>query len=86
MTVRDAMNRWLSRGNSVEDPEEPVEIAIIPLAMGPMTVESLCAEGFHATGAPTFNIVTDVASDYRIVVPRNEAAAAMQCLTTFGGS
>ena len=84
MTFRDAVNRWLTRGNGVENPDEPVEIAIIPLAIGPMTVESLCAEGFHAVGAPTFNMVTDVASDYRIVVPRNEAAAATQCLTTFG--
>ena len=57
MTVRDAMNRWLSRGSEVADPDEPVEIAIIPLATGPMTVDALCAEGFHATGAPTFNIV-----------------------------
>lgn len=80
MTVRDAVNRWLSRGSAMEDPEQSVEIAIIPLATGPMTVESLCAAGFHATGAPTFNIVTDVASDYRILVPRKEAVAAMKCL------
>ena len=37
MTVRDAVNRWLSRGSAVEDPEQSVEIAIIPLATGPMT-------------------------------------------------
>ena len=80
MTVRDAVSRWLSRGSALEDPEEPVEIAIIPLAEGQMAVESLCAGGFHATGAPTFNIVTDVASDYRILVPREEAVAALKCL------
>lgn len=67
----------------MEDPEEPVEIAIIPLATGPMTIETLRAGGFHATGAPTFNIVTDVASDYRILVPRKEAVAAMKCLEEF---
>ena len=36
MTVRDAVNRWLSRGSEVADPDEPVEIAIIPLATGPL--------------------------------------------------
>jgi hypothetical protein len=83
MTVRDAVNRWLSRGSAVDDPDEQVEIAITPLATGPMTIESLCDEGFHATGAPTFNIVTDVASDFRILVPRKEAVAAQKCLDGF---
>ena len=83
MTVREEVYRWLGRGTAVEDPEEPVEIAIIPLAAGPMTVESLCERGFHASGAPTFNIITDVASDYRILVPRKEAVAATKCLDEF---
>jgi len=83
MTVREAVYRWLGRGTAVEDPEEPVEIAIIPLAVGPMTVESLCERGFHASGAPTFNIITDVASDYRILVPRKESVAATKCLDEF---
>jgi hypothetical protein len=84
MTVREAVYRWLGRGSSAaEDPEETVEIAIIPLTVGPMTVESLCARGFHASGAPTFNIVTDVASDYRILVPRKEAVEATKCLDEF---
>ena len=62
MTVRDAVSRWLSRGSALEDPEEPVEIAIIPLAEGQMAVESLCAGGFHATGAPTFNTTLPLAT------------------------
>ncbi|MBI5088137.1 MAG: hypothetical protein HZB15_04545 [Actinobacteria bacterium] len=80
MTVREAVRRWLSRGGAVEDPEELVEIAITPLAAGPMAVESLCSKGFHASGAPTYNIITDVASDYRILVPRKESVAATTCL------
>jgi hypothetical protein len=83
MTVRDAVYRWLSRGSEVADPNEPIELAVVPLATGPMTVQSLSALGFHATGAPTFNIVTKVASDYRILVPRQEAVAAMQQLDDF---
>jgi len=83
MTVRDSIYRWLGRGSAIEDPDEPVEIAIIALAVGPMTVESLCERGFHASGAPTFNIITDVASDYRILVPRKESVAATKCLDEF---
>jgi hypothetical protein len=80
MTIRETLDRLLSRGGTPENPDELVEIAIVPLAVGPMSVETLCAAGFHASGAPTFNIVTDVASDYRILVPRHEAPAAMKHL------
>jgi hypothetical protein len=80
MTVRETVIRWLGRGSVPDDPEAVVEIAIIPLATGPMSVESLCAAGFHASGAPTFNIVTDVASDFRILVPGKEAVAATKFL------
>ena len=80
MTVREALHRWLGRSSVSENPEELVEIAIIPLPAGPLSVELLCAAGFHASGAPTFNVVTNVASDYRILVPRKEAAAAIKCL------
>jgi hypothetical protein len=37
---------------------------------------SLREAGFDASGAETFNIATDVLSDYRILVPRREAAEA----------
>jgi hypothetical protein len=37
-----------------------------------MTVASLRAEGFSASGNETFNIVTNVVSDFRIFVPRRE--------------
>jgi hypothetical protein len=41
-----------------------------------MTVASLRDSGFEATGAESFNIVTDVLSDYRILVPRRQATEA----------
>ena len=76
MRIRETIVRILSRGEVTEDPDELVEIAIIPLAMGPMSVEALRAEGFDARGAPTYNVATGIASDYRVLTPRREASAA----------
>ena len=76
MTIRQTIERLLTRGSVPEDPAALVEIALMPIGAGPMTVASLCQAGFDATGAETFNIATDVLSDYRILVPRVEAAAA----------
>jgi hypothetical protein len=41
-----------------------------------MAVATLRGEGFDATGNETFNIVSNVLSDYRILVPRREAERA----------
>ena len=76
MTLRQTIERWLGRGSAPDDPDGLVEIALVPIASGPMTVASLCDAGFEATGAETFNIATDVLSDYRILVPRRQAADA----------
>jgi hypothetical protein len=76
MTIRERLENLLNRGSVPEDPDALVEIALVPIASGPMTVASLCDSGFEATGAESFNIVTDVLSDYRILVPRRQAADA----------
>ncbi len=76
MTIRATIERLLSSGDRPGDAAELVEITVIPLGTGPMTVESLRRAGFDASGAPTFNVITEVASDYRILVPRQQAAAA----------
>ena len=76
MTIRQTIEKLLTRGSAPEDPDAPVEIALVPIASGPMTVASLRDLGFEATGAETFNIATDVLSDYRILVPRRQAADA----------
>jgi hypothetical protein len=76
MTIRQTIERLLSRGSVPDDPDALVEIALVPIGSGPMTVASLCEAGFEATGAESFNIVTDVLSDYRILVPRRQAADA----------
>jgi hypothetical protein len=80
MGLRDSFFRLLSKGEPELDPDEPVEIGVIPLAVGPMTVETLRNAGFHAVGAPTYNIISEVANRYRILVPRREAVDAQRLL------
>jgi hypothetical protein len=47
-----------------------------------LAVATLRSEGFDATGNETFNIATNVLSDYRILVPRREAERASARLQT----
>ena len=48
-------------------------------------VAGLRERGIEAHGAEYFNIVTNVASDYRIVVPRRQAAEAMSVIEDLTG-
>ncbi|MEY2553176.1 MAG: hypothetical protein QOC57_1036 [Ilumatobacteraceae bacterium] len=82
MSIRDWVYKLLSRGQATADPAEPVEVALVPIASGPMTVATLRSEGFDATGSETFNIASNVLSDYRILVPRGEAERATVRLQT----
>jgi hypothetical protein len=76
VSIRDAVYKVLNRGGGSQDPDEPIEVALVPVGAGPMTVATLRDEGFDASGNETFNIVTNVLSDYRILVPRREAERA----------
>ncbi|MGZ4769334.1 MAG: hypothetical protein ACXVKP_19910 [Ilumatobacteraceae bacterium] len=76
MSIRDKVFKLLSRGNDSADPNEPVEVGLVPIGAGPMAVATLRREGFDAAGNETFNIVSNVLSDYRILVPRREAERA----------
>ena len=76
MTIRQTIERLLTRGSVAEDPDALVEIALVPIGTGPITVASLRESGFDATGAESFSIVTNVLSDYRILVPRAQAVEA----------
>ena len=76
MSIRDAVYKVLNRGSSEQDPDEPIEIALVPISAGPMAVATLRSEGFEASGNETFNIATNVLSDYRVLVPRREAERA----------
>ena len=76
VTFRDVVYKLLNRGTDAADPDEPVEVALVPIGSGPMTVATLRGEGFDATGSETFNIATNVLSDYRILVPRQQVERA----------
>ena len=82
MSIRGAVYKLLNRGGGSQDPDEPIEVALVPIGAGPMTVATLRSEGFDASGDETFNIVTNVLSDYRILVPRREAERATALLQT----
>ena len=76
VSIRDVVFKLLNRGKDPADPDEPVEVALVPIGSGPMTVATLRGEGFDATGNETFNVATNVLSDYRILVPRREVERA----------
>jgi hypothetical protein len=61
---------------TADDGTALVELAVVPLASGPLLADSLRRNGFHVVGEETFNVVTSVLSDYRILVPRSELSAA----------
>lgn len=73
------MQRWFGASDEV-NPDEPTEIGVVPIALGPIAVEQLRHAGFDAAGHDAFNIVTSVASGYRIVVPQHQSEAAVEKL------
>ena len=80
MTLRDTLFRFLDRGPEPGRPQDPVEVVRIPAHLGPMTIASLQQRGFHATGEEAMSVVTRTTSDYRLLVRRSEAEAAVVAL------
>ena len=78
MKLMDRLLQMLSRGDGSTSPDEEVELAVVPIATGPMTVASLRDRGIDARGCETFNVVTDLLSDYRITVPRHQLAESQE--------
>lgn len=76
MGFRDAMQRWFGASDEV-DPDDPTEIGVVPIATGPIAVEKLRDAGFDAVGHDAFNIVSNVSTGYRIVVPQHQSEAAV---------
>lgn len=74
MGLRDTLMRWLDRGHVTLDPDEWVEITVVPVSQGPLLIKRLRSAGINATGADTFNVVTQVPSDFRIFVQYDLAA------------
>ena len=86
MSWRDRLRTLFVSGEFAEDPDEPVEIGVVPIARGPIAVTHLRAAGFDAGGHDAFNIVTNVASGYRILVPRHQSEDAVKVLGDWLGS
>lgn len=80
MSWRDRLRTLFVSGEIAEDPDEPIEIGVVPIAKGQLAVIHLRAAGFDAGGHDAFNIVTNVASGYRILVPRHQSALAVEAL------
>ncbi len=80
MTIRDTIVRLLSRGEVATDPDEMVEITTVSLPQGPMIVTAMRDRQIQAQGIEYFNIATSTNSDYRILVPRRQAAEALSVL------
>jgi hypothetical protein len=75
MGFRDAMRNMFA-GSTEFDPDEPTEIGVVPIAVGQIALARLRDEGFDAVGHEAFNIVSNVSSGYRIVVPHSQSEAA----------
>ena len=76
MGFRDWVRRWFGASEEV-DPDEPTEIGVVPIAQGPIAVAQLREAGFDAVGHDAFNIVSNVSTGYRIVVPQHQSDAAV---------
>ena len=83
MSWRDRLSTLFVSTPIAEDPDEPIEIGVVPIGRGPLAVTHLRAAGFDAGGHDAFNIVTNVASGYRILVPRHQSEGAVQVLDDF---
>lgn len=77
MSWRDRLRTLFVSGEIEENPDEPVEIGVVPIGRGPIAVEKLREAGYDAGGHDAFNIVTNVASGYRILVPRHQSEDAV---------
>lgn len=78
MKLMDRLLQMLNRGDGNASPDEEVELAVVPIAAGPMTVASLRDRGIDACGYETFNVATELLSDYRITVRRRQLVEAQE--------
>jgi hypothetical protein len=76
MGLRDTLRHWFGASDEV-DPNEPIEIGVVPIAFGQIALTRLRDEGFDAVGHDAFNIVSNVSSGFRIIVPYSQSEAAV---------
>ena len=81
MGLRTWLVDLLSRGEVREpDPDEPVEVGMVLLPEGPLTIEALRDAGIEATLIEAFDAPT-ATTRARIMVRRRDADAASAVLT-----
>ena len=80
MSWRDRLSTLFVSGQIEENPDEPVEIGVVAIGRGPIAVQQLRDCGYDAGGHDAFNIMSNVASGYRILVPRHQSEAAVAAL------
>ena len=81
MGLRTWLVDLLSRGEVREpDPDEPVEVGMVLLTDGPLTLEALREAGIEATMIEAFDAPT-ATTRARIMVRRRDADAASAVLT-----
>lgn len=80
MSWRERLSTLFVSGTFEEDPDEPVELGVVPIGRGQILMTQLKAAGFDAGGTEAFNIVTNVSSGFRIYVPRHQSEAAAALL------
>ena len=81
MGVRRWFVNLLSRGGDPEDdPSELVDLATVPLAVGPLLVARLKTEGITVAGIEAFNLATETRSHMRIMVRRDQFEVANQVI------
>jgi hypothetical protein len=67
----------LTRGEPAErDPDEIVEVADLPLHIGPIIVASLTESGVEASGVESYDIRSSVTTRMRIMVKRRDVESA----------
>jgi hypothetical protein len=81
MSLRQRLLDLLSRGDPPErDPDEFVEIALVPLSQAPVLVNGLRDAGFDTQLLERYSYVNATLSDASIRVARRDAAAATEAL------
>jgi hypothetical protein len=65
---------------AADDPDDFVELEVVPLYDGPLAVHALRSEGIEPVCTEQFSVVTKTISQLRIMVPRKSVSRATEIL------
>ncbi|TML13549.1 MAG: hypothetical protein E6G39_09895 [Actinobacteria bacterium] len=82
MSPRRWVLKWLMKGSAEPvDPDEFIEVEIVPSYMGPLVETVLRDNDIEPRCEDTYNIVTRALSDVRVLVSRRDFVQATELLT-----